>query len=545
MFGYTIYPSAVLQVRAEGAANCSELVFTGAVPSADADVSGIGVIISFLLSAYLTFALVLGAYVFGYIDDSLLRPVDKRVHGINSRRVGSDWYEAIRQCVLLFSDQQIMVGIAILIAGFIGLAGDMSVYHFQIVIYLSWMASSVHLSALTMLGSFLEQHKAVMGWRVAGMVILFLLMLVALVPTASNMWALNVMPTSMSEQSVGWGVKANCYFFQNHGMGINPDAPAGYILLLVSYAWKVGGLFGGPRGNFRRWARGPVEGLMERFLHRQAVKASEKESGKLGWRYCFVMAVYVTFVSTFELLSSFAASLHLSWIGLIFGTIQIAVPRHQNAWWNFKENTWGFGQIVPLVLLIQPLGAVLEHMKVGKDKLSSHDLSSGVKPRDPPLSPPPFPQTRQQSDMSVTTKEQAVWTKGLGGHVEYNNVSISKESSSDSDSGCRVQETQTKAQSIKMSAHFAAYEPATIRERPLAMGLHQEALFDSWLFIWIIVWSELFLTLISILVFILDAGMLGNGGNGNVKIVFLGCLLHVGVLVLSLVLGIPFSRIYR
>lgn len=539
MLPTTNNPSAILQVRAEAKYNCSEAVFAGAVPSADADVSGIGVIISFLLSAYITFALVLGGYILGYIDDSLLRPVDKRIHRINSRRVGSDWYEALRQCVLLFSDQQIMVGIAILIAGFIGLTGDMSVYHFQIVIYLSWMASSVHLSALTMLGSFLEHHRAVMGWRVAGMIVLFILMLIALVPTASNMWALDVMTTSVAEQSVGWGVRANCYFFQSHGQGINPDAPAGYVLLLVSYAWKVGGLFGGPRGNFRRWARGPVEGLMERFLHKQAALVSEGCRKRLGWRYTAVMALYVTWVSTFELLSSFAASLHLSWIGLIFGTIQIAVPRAQNSWWNSKENTWGFGQIVPLVLLIQPLGAVLEHMKHGKAQLDGHghsgqEASSSQSAKSLP--------SRDADSWSVATKERNVW---VDTHSINRNGSCTEKSDDSDKDAQRLPVSPGPAPKINISAHFAALQPTGIRDRSLNMGQHQDALFDSWLFKWLIIWAELFLACISAFVFWLDSQMIGNGGNGNVRLVGFGCIVHCAVILLSLIIGIPFSRLYK
>jgi len=82
------------------------------------------------------------------------------------------------------------------------------------------------------------------------------------------------------------------------------------------------------------------------------------------------MVCYVWWVILNEALSSFAASLYLSAIGLVFGTIKIIVPREQNWNWIGDEQQWGFGQIVPLVLLIQPLGGLLEDIRTRKKQRS-------------------------------------------------------------------------------------------------------------------------------------------------------------------------------
>ncbi|KAF2213928.1 hypothetical protein CERZMDRAFT_38059, partial [Cercospora zeae-maydis SCOH1-5] len=134
-------------------ANCSAQISIGVQTHADADISGTGILVAFILSACLTLAAVLFAYFAGLVDDGLLRPVDKFVFKIPSRAARYPrTHVALRKAILTLSDQQIVTGIAILGAGFNGLRdGSISVYHFQVVIYLAWMSSSVHLSALTIL----------------------------------------------------------------------------------------------------------------------------------------------------------------------------------------------------------------------------------------------------------------------------------------------------------------------------------------------------------------------------------------------------------
>ncbi|THZ54909.1 hypothetical protein D6C88_09475 [Aureobasidium pullulans] len=93
---------------------CQDWMLNGAIPEADTEISGIGAILAFLLSAYITFAIVLISYLLGSIDTSLLRPVDLYVHRLPSQRWTSiSWHKALHQCVLLLSDQQIVTGIAV------------------------------------------------------------------------------------------------------------------------------------------------------------------------------------------------------------------------------------------------------------------------------------------------------------------------------------------------------------------------------------------------------------------------------------------------
>ncbi|KAK8023054.1 Vanillyl-alcohol oxidase [Apiospora marii] len=354
-----------------------------------------------MLSAYLTFAAVLAAYLFGLVDSGLLSPVDRRVFRIRpyiSRSTiaataagdhgGGHQHQyqqqrqreeeqptpsklkmkaeaCVRTAVLAMSDQQIVTGIAIMGAGFQGLrTGTLSAYHYQIVLYLAWMSSSVHLTAITVLASYLKSHRGVLAWRLTGMLVLFAMLVVGLVPTISNDWGIFWWP-NIDDDKTGWAIPARCFWGDVRGGAVSPDAPLGFVILSVSYLWKMGQLFSSSRGAYHRWFRGPIERLMVHALRYTAETRSQPGRRSWFWLWTFrvLLAFALPFMVIFEVVSSFAASLWLSLLGLIFGTIQVLIPRSQmQPMTQSQEGTWGFGQLVPLILLIQPLGMVLEHV---------------------------------------------------------------------------------------------------------------------------------------------------------------------------------------
>lgn len=94
--------------------------------------------------------------------------------------------------------------------------------------------------------------------------------------------------------------------------------------------------------------------------------------------YRIVLAVWVPYFALFETLASFSSALWISVLGLIFGTLQIAIPREQNQpLLGPNENTWGFGQLVPLILLIQPLSAVWEVLIIDDRSIREDRLDVG------------------------------------------------------------------------------------------------------------------------------------------------------------------------
>nr|POF06966.1 hypothetical protein CFP56_31590 [Quercus suber] len=374
-------------MKAAFLASCESQIYdTGGTPVGDADISGNGVIAAFMLSGYLTFMATFGAYVTGLVDDELLNPIDScvlRIRSYNGRR--PQFYEAVQKAVLALSDQQIVTGIAVLGAGFQGLrTGTISTYHFQIVIYLAWLSSSVHLSCVTLLRPILYHYLGLRIWRLAGMLLLFLGLVIALVPTVTNFWGLidyHHLPGgtgSYLPDHSGWSIPAKCFWGHTWDGGVNPDAVLAYPILLVSYIWKIGDLFGPGRGVYAQRIRAPMDYVLERMLFSAAQRCPKRGGRRRGlWVFRLALAVHLPLTAMSEILASFSASLWLSALGLVFGTIQILIPRSQNLQYTgSQENAWGFGQLIPLILLVQPVGAVIEHLwpreKEGLDRRPSN-----------------------------------------------------------------------------------------------------------------------------------------------------------------------------
>ena len=361
-------------------AECDRFIQEGAVTEGNADISGIGVILAFLISAYVSFAVVLGAYIFGIVEPELLSPADVRIMRVRSRiHKYPRLHHLMQHAILVLSDQQIVTGVAIMAAGFVGLrSGETNVYHYQIVLYLAWLASSVHLSALTFLRPFLESHPAVRAWRLVGMVVLFFMLIVGLVPTVSYDWGIiNISnPTDASiaiEDQTGWGIPARCFWARTYGDGVNDDAPIGYVLLVISYIWKVGDMFGSTRTVFASGIRAPLERGIENILSVTARTYLQSRRRRYLWLFRLLLVLFIPCITFMEFLGSLSASLWLSLWGLLFGTIQVVIPRQQNLLQTAsKESEWGFSQLVPMILLIQPLGALTEHMWVRESHTVQH-----------------------------------------------------------------------------------------------------------------------------------------------------------------------------
>jgi len=356
---------------------CARLVNDGAIAAADSDIAGIGVILAFLISAYMTFAAVLLAYMTGMVENELLSVVDRKLFRIRSRIQRHPRIQvALRKFVLSISDQQIVTGIAIMAAGLRGLAkGTISTYHYQIVLYLAWLSSSVHLSAISLLTPYLSKYQGLRTWRLVGMLALLVMLLVGLVPTLSDNWGTVSDPSGEGVRPTGWGVPAACFWGKTYGNGVNNDAPLGYAILVVSYVWKVGELFVSPQRLYHVVVHIPVRVIMEKPLCFIARRYARKQRKRYLILFRLYLMLCLPLFATLETIISFSAALWLSILGLVFGTLQIVIPRNQNlASTADTEEKWGFGQLVPLILLIQPLGVLTEDLGVRHEKHHAQNM---------------------------------------------------------------------------------------------------------------------------------------------------------------------------
>lgn len=86
--------------------------------------------------------------------------------------------------ILSFSDQQIVTGLAILIAGYCEmLSTNLSVYHWNVIVYLAWLSSCVHIAFIILLRDRLNRNHALRNFRIAAMFCLLSLLTTALWPS--------------------------------------------------------------------------------------------------------------------------------------------------------------------------------------------------------------------------------------------------------------------------------------------------------------------------------------------------------------------------
>ena len=97
------------------------------------------------------------------------------------------WIEILQKVHLSLSDQQLLLGLAILINGFIRVC-SISVYHFTIVSDLGWLASNVHIITLNALQAYSRKNHTLQDWRAALMAVMFVFQFVYVIMTSHWAW---------------------------------------------------------------------------------------------------------------------------------------------------------------------------------------------------------------------------------------------------------------------------------------------------------------------------------------------------------------------
>ncbi|KAK8051162.1 hypothetical protein PG993_002547 [Apiospora rasikravindrae] len=363
------------------------------------DISGFGVLAAFMTTAYLVFALILGAYWYGVLPGYVLQPIDRKLFFARQEKPDHRGRRILEEVVLIFSDQQLLTGVGILLAGYIlAFNSDLSYYHWRFVVSLAWLSSTVHLMSLSVLRERLWRSSLSCTGRLFAIGLVFVLLLAALVPTPSR---IDPLPDVEREGYLGWGeyswwrleshmvdfaIPMRCLWNVNRSKfastGEDLNALISSLIMTAAFAWKLCQFFGGSRNIVRFWGRLKLESYLERFarrtLHTRLYTAFSKAKYKL------TVAIYVILVAHMEFVESFMTNIVLLAYTLIWGTIRLRgnhglEPRPEAEW------EMGFGQILPLLLLAQPALATLEILVGQEDRNSkihqnipTHDLAEPV-----------------------------------------------------------------------------------------------------------------------------------------------------------------------
>lgn len=82
-------------------------------------------------------------------------------------------------------DLQLITGFSILISGAVQLKCGLTVYEWQIIVYLAWFSCLTHLSCLMVLRNYLYVRTFGRTWRLIAMGILAIMLIIGLLPTAN------------------------------------------------------------------------------------------------------------------------------------------------------------------------------------------------------------------------------------------------------------------------------------------------------------------------------------------------------------------------
>ena len=147
------------------------------------------VLLAFMITAYINFLVAWTGYLFQERKDQAGAMMD--VHVLDEHFLDWIWSwrsrppilsdtskYVIERIILILSDQFLVTGIVVLATGYIK-SCNLSIYHFEIVAWLGWLASNGHQITLTSLRLYLRDHRTVLWYRVSAMTVVFLLLLVA------------------------------------------------------------------------------------------------------------------------------------------------------------------------------------------------------------------------------------------------------------------------------------------------------------------------------------------------------------------------------
>ncbi|KAF1954524.1 hypothetical protein CC80DRAFT_536706 [Byssothecium circinans] len=364
------------------------------VLKANPDVSGKGVLIAFVATAYLILFFCASSYLLcdsvaipTRIDkmflDSLWRPANGRGGSVTHSRHPSLTEKSLNEIVLAFSDQQIVTGIAILISGFVQIEKGLSTHHWANIVNLAWFSSVSHLTTLTMLRKYLQKKKRL--WRLIGMALM-------LVMLACGMG------------SLGYYYKAAhpawCLFRPNDWKKELMTPPyynsiyVGCALTVIGlgYVARVILLYPSTSDSIKKKLEKYRIGIDGYLVSQHARIPKSARPIPVLWRiyYKICCSFYVLAVLAIDLYSSMLWE--ITWLGftLVWGTVRLFRERNfiqqtndTNVGWD--ENIWGFGQVLPIVLLALPFASAYEAMNADfYDEDDKNDSPSSTPPRTSP-----------------------------------------------------------------------------------------------------------------------------------------------------------------
>ncbi|KFY08186.1 hypothetical protein V492_06453 [Pseudogymnoascus sp. VKM F-4246] len=377
------------------------------------DISGTGVLLGFTGIAYVTLILLVLRYLIGDLGDTNLdgsaNPID---HGFLSffwgvlrfmwglprkwallrrllpplKKPSARFGAPLKQAILTMSDAQIATGLSILIGGYSQVNCGLSIYHWHMVVHLAWFSSVTHLTTLTFLRRYIHDNHKIRILRLVLMLALMLMVAVALVPTS---WDCG-MPTSTMAPPFFPGSPAKCCLSRAptfkgtyaSGDDLKSVDKSNFMTMLLSEVLLISSTLTRVIKLFRRSSEFAITWLRHKpaRMCRHVTKELEERYDNSNLKsargmyiagHCAIMAFMAFARAIYDFVDSILFEILWLLFALSWGTIRIykdrkavdddsAAKPESIKDFVLQENSWGFGQLIPTLLLILPLFSLIE-----------------------------------------------------------------------------------------------------------------------------------------------------------------------------------------
>ncbi|MCJ1377243.1 hypothetical protein MMC17_000335 [Xylographa soralifera] len=383
--------------------NCTSFIggYNDLAGEIDPDVAGYGVIVAFIFTGIATLVVLYAGYITDSLDNAQLNAIDLKARNIlrsllflkplpqeqdsNIQKAKEVRSEALSRFILTFSDQQLVTGLAVLIASFAKQC-TITGYNFQITTALAWFSSVTHLATLSVLRRYFLDRPRILYIRLIGMIaVLGFLLSAELIPAVVS-WALF--------QTLPCAIDLNANNFSSFSPLVSNSISGAWLFLYLGIAYGnriISLICDDPQLTALEWIlqkSRKVLGVSDTASYQERAKKTLLSIHRPTRRSLYTRTRDLFSMMGFffnELLSSFLWQLMFTTFGVTYGLLEVVVDRWpQKFGSDWKSTTdqadnFGFGQLVPLLLLFLPVLSaieVYEDVRVLTAKTLAHSTSA-------------------------------------------------------------------------------------------------------------------------------------------------------------------------
>jgi hypothetical protein len=263
------------------------------------------------------------------------------------------WRTILDRMILSLADQQLLTGLALMVAGYVKQAGNLQQAHFYLIVYMCCLSSSSHLASIITLRKYLEEHPTTSKLRICLVVVFAVALIVSIIVSGA----------------FGPFFTPIRYILLLTRIGVFPYAEELFSYLPVLWLFwtavlevvpflreKVKSFVRNSAWPFcRKWL---LIGILFGFIRSRLNSAVEQTLRKFIVA-CLWYLLLLTPCSIFVLQVVFAAASAAMTLAQKFSK-----PSSDDegicTLSSSDENAWGFGQILPVLLLWLPIFSAIE-----------------------------------------------------------------------------------------------------------------------------------------------------------------------------------------